>query len=72
MASDNDFQAMDRIVESVQSCFVWRYPIYRGSVYARTSCLKMLLVTLIPRMEIMAGQLGSTGASGRNVPFLSW
>ena len=72
ITSDKAFQTMDWIVESDHLNFVWRYHIYRGSVYARTSCLKILLVALMPQIEIMAGQLGRTGARGRNATFLSW
>ena len=72
MARERDFQAIDSMVESDKRCFVCRYSMNRGSVYALMRFLKILLVILISRIETIAGQLGRTGVSGRKVPLNLW
>ena len=48
------------------------YSMNQGSVYALIRFLKILMVTLIPQIEIIAGRLGRMGVSGRKVPLRLW
>ena len=72
IARARNFQAIYSMVESDQRSFVCRYSMNRGSVYALTRFLEVLLVTLIPQIKTIVGQLGRIGESGRKVPLRLW
>ena len=71
-AMEKHFHAMSLISELSQSNCPFKHFIYICSVYAQTSCWKILLVTLCPLICIWDGHEGRIETIGFNFPWTRW